>query len=253
MSNIFDALNKQKGTPGQVRPDPIIPISPETEDSAALPAAGEPERDLEMERLRQRILLELGPLTSATLVFSGAVEGEGATTMALLFARELARAEKKPVLLIDADLAGYPQSLSGALRHENAPRPGLTDLLEERATLASTLLATEQPYLHFLPRGTEAGAPLDVIKPERVKRFFRELEQHYSFVVIDCSPLLLAPETGLLAGVTDGVVVVVRANRTRREIVQRALKVLQNGSCRVLGAVLNERRYPIPAFLYRRL
>jgi hypothetical protein len=35
--------------------------------------------------------------------------------------------------------------------------------------------------------------------------------------------------------------------------VQRGLRLLHQSNCHVLGAVLNERCYPIPSFLYRRL
>ena len=77
--------------------------------------------------------------------------------------------------------------------------------------------------------------------------------KHYSFIVFDSAPSLAASETGPLAAGTDGVVLVVRANRVRREIVQKAVHLLTKARCRVLGVVLNDRRYPIPVFLYRRI
>jgi len=252
MSNIFDALNKQQKNRPLPDEDPLIPVHPQ-QSGGTLPEAGGTERDLEMERLRQRVLLELGPVSSATLVFTGAVDGEGSTTLALLFARELAQAEQRPVLLVDADIDGYETSLSGAMKSVQAPSVGLTDLLLRRGELSQALLATEQPNLHFLHRGGDIGAPLDVIKTEAVRSLFKELERHYAYVIVDTSPVLQAPETSLLGAAADGVVVVIRANRTRREVVQRGLRMLGQGNCRILGAVLNERRYPIPPFVYRRL
>jgi non-specific protein-tyrosine kinase len=82
---------------------------------------------------------------------------------------------------------------------------------------------------------------------------FEELRRHYAYLVVDTSPLLLAPEASMVAAASDGVVMVVRANRTRREVVQRGIRLLSQGQCRVLGAVLNDRSFPIPPFLYRRL
>ena len=252
MSNIFDALNKQQHVPSTPNEAPLIPVHPQ-QSGGALPEAGSTERDVEMERLRQRVLLELGPVSSATLVFTGAVEGEGSTTLALLFARELAQAEQRPILLVDADIDGYETSLSGAMKSLDAPRVGLTDLLLNRGELSEALLATEQPNLHFLHRGGNIGSPLDVVKNDAVRSLFKELERHYAYVIVDASPVLQAPETSLLGACADGVVVVVRANRTRREVVQKGLRLLSQGNCRILGAVLNERRYPIPPFVYRRL
>jgi Mrp family chromosome partitioning ATPase len=250
MSNIFDALNRQRSAVAKPK-EPLVPVEPDRTAGAVLPAAGDAQRDLEMERLRQRVFLELGPLERMSLVFTGTVDGEGATTLALLFARELARAEQKPILLIDADIEGS-SGLSRAADGE-LPSAGFTDLLEGKVEPTGVLLSTEQPNLHFLPRGRDHGAPLDIIKIDRVRRLLTDLHRHYAFIVIDASPLLSAPEAGLIAAAADGTLVVVRARRTRREVVQKGLRLLAQSNCRVVGAVLNDRRYPIPSFFYRRL
>lgn len=253
MSNIFDALNKQR-THVRESAEPVVPlVPPRPPDLPPAPPVGDPERDLELERLRQRVLQELGPQESVSLTFTAAVDGEGASTMALLFARELARAERKPVLLVDGDLTGSPSSLTGALGGDDVSLPGLSDLLANRADLSACLLATEAPNLHFLPRGTELGSPIDLVKSDAIHALLKRLEQHYGFVIVDAASALFSPETAILGAACDGVVLVVRANRTRREVVQKGLRALRHQHCRMLGAVLNDRKYPIPDFLYRRL
>jgi Mrp family chromosome partitioning ATPase len=256
MSNIFDALNKrQPEKAASHTAEPLVPLEPRGGSGAPLPAPGDTARDLDMERLRQRVLLELGTgAPGASIVFTGSVEGEGSTTLALLFARELALSEGRPVLLVDADIEGYPRTLTGTMRDDGGPLgAGFTDLLLGRAQLTDCLLGTELPNLHFLPRGTELGAALDLVQTKRARSVIEEIQRHYAFVVLDGAPLVDSPESVLLAAATDGVVLVVRANRTRREIVQRGLRLLHQSNCHVLGAVLNERCYPIPSFLYRRL
>lgn len=254
MSNIFDALSKRSPAKQSSPVEPLVPLEPRDVPGATLPAA-EAARDLDMERLRQRVLLELGTNAAGTsVVFAGSVEGEGASTLALLFARELARAEERPVLMIDADVDGYPRTLSGAMHEEGTGlHAGFTDLLLGRAALSDCLLGTELANLHFLPRGTDQGAALDVVQTKRVRALLDEIHRHYAFVVFDSAPLVSSPESGLLAAASDGVVLVVRANRTRREVVQRGVRLLQQANCHVLGVVLNDRRFPIPSFLYRRL
>lgn len=255
MSNIFDALNKRHPEKARTREaEPLVPIEPRQVSGAGLAPPSDAVRDVEMERLRQRVLLELGTnVPGASVLFAGSVEGEGATTLALLFSRELALAEQRPVLLVDADIEGYPRTLTGTMRGEAGLGVGFTDLLLGRAQLSDGLLGTELPNLHFLPRGTELGAALDLVQTKRVRSVLDEIQRHYAFVILDGAPLVDSPESSLVAAATDGVVVVVRANRTRREIVQRGLRLLQQANCQVLGAVLNERRYPIPTFIYRRL
>ncbi len=252
MSNIYDALNKSKeGT--LERPQAPAPPAPGGASRAALPGSVDPVRDRELEAIRQRVLVDVGPDRSPVLAFTGAVPGEGVTTLAVHFAHDLAVSEQRPVLLVDADLATCPTSLTGILHAGGEPPAGLTDLLAERVALSGVVLATDHPFLHFLPSGREAGPPMDLFRPDRVQRIFREQVRCYSFVVIDAGASLQAPEAALLAGSADGVVMVVRANRTRREVIQKAVHVLSKTHCHLLGLVLNERRYPIPEFLYRRI
>ena len=51
----------------------------------------------------------------------------------------------------------------------------------------------------------------------------------------------------------DGIVLVVQCERTKREIVQRALGMIGQFNGKVLGIVLNRKKYYIPEFIYRRL
>lgn len=255
MSNIYDALEKSKGKGAAPAPpaEPMAPLLPRASGAPGIPITGHAERDAELESLRQRILLEVEAGRSVAVTFAGAVPGEGASTLALLFARDLAEAEGRPVLLVDADISGQSRSLTGVLKSDEVEGAGFGELLEGTAILEDVVRATEQANLHFLPRGITSGAPMELLAAERMRRFLNEAGKHYAFVVLDAAPVLHSPETGLLASGTEGVVLVVRANRTRREIVQRAVRLLNQARCRTFGVVLNDRRYPIPAFIYRRL
>jgi Mrp family chromosome partitioning ATPase len=48
-------------------------------------------------------------------------------------------------------------------------------------------------------------------------------------------------------------VLIVEANRTRRETVRRLKEQLEAAQVRILGAVLDQRTFPIPEKLYRKL
>jgi len=95
MSHIFDALSKQKaGRPAE----PATPIAPGGGSTGSLPETYDPKRDREFESLRQRLSMELGSDHPPAIVLTGAVAGEGATTLSLHFARGLAEAEQRPEL-----------------------------------------------------------------------------------------------------------------------------------------------------------
>ena len=81
----------------------------------------------------------------------------------------------------------------------------------------------------------------------------QEALKSYDTVIIDAPPIVLSPETPPLAPFVDGVVLVVHSGRTKRETIDRSIKQIRQFQGRVLGVVLNRKRYYIPRFIYRRL
>lgn len=83
--------------------------------------------------------------------------------------------------------------------------------------------------------------------------FQRELAAGYDYVLCD-SDFIGSPffSQGAVAG-GDGVVLVVRAGKTNREVAGRAVETVRHVGGRVLGVILNRREFPIPDFIYRRL
>jgi protein-tyrosine kinase len=51
----------------------------------------------------------------------------------------------------------------------------------------------------------------------------------------------------------DGIVLIVGANQSRRDTIRQAKEHLDTAQVQILGAILDQRRFPIPEFLYRRL
>ena len=78
-------------------------------------------------------------------------------------------------------------------------------------------------------------------------------KRNYQFVVLDLPPLSEGSSAVRMAGLADGMILVAEAERARVEVVQRAKESLQDADARLLGAVLNKRRFYIPAWLYRRV
>lgn len=75
----------------------------------------------------------------------------------------------------------------------------------------------------------------------------------FDYVLLDCSALKTSDTAALFAPSVDGVVVVVEAERTRKEQVRNALNTIETANGNLLGCVLNKRRYSIPQWIYARL
>jgi Mrp family chromosome partitioning ATPase len=72
---------------------------------------------------------------------------------------------------------------------------------------------------------------------DRMRRVIQEAKAAFDWVIIDTPPLVLLPDAHLLASMVDGVVLVVRANRTPYPLVKRDVDAI--GKERILGVVLN--------------
>ena len=234
---------------------PIAPVeetppSPATSTAEALPGI---PADFHRELSGLRFTLETALPDRATRViqFSGAVSGEGSTTVAATFARVLAQDPSQSVLLVDANVRrpglglffGTPER--AGLR-EMAAAPGALEL-------EASLVAVERWNLHVLttlPGGHDHGHLFPV---EGVRDFWARHGRRYRWVIIDAAPVLEAPETATLGTTVDTTVLVIQAARTKRGVVQRAMDVFAKAGAPVLGAVLNRRRHDIPEFIYRRL
>jgi Mrp family chromosome partitioning ATPase len=79
------------------------------------------------------------------------------------------------------------------------------------------------------------------------------LRNEFDYALINCSSLKESGDLLSVAPFVDGVILVVEANRTRREQIQHAERAIETAQGKLLGHVLNKRTYAIPEWIYRRL
>jgi Mrp family chromosome partitioning ATPase len=117
-----------------------------------------------------------------------------------------------------------------------------------------------QEYVHRLSQnlwllscGSAAEAGVTMLGSNRMRARLAELRATFDYVLIDAPPLNACNDAIVLGGLSDGVVLMLKANSSRRESARKALQELQSANVRPLGAVLNQRSFPIPEGLYKRL
>jgi Mrp family chromosome partitioning ATPase len=101
--------------------------------------------------------------------------------------------------------------------------------------------------------GSESKDAQGMVTSDRMRMRLNELRSEFDYVLIDCPSMSLSEEAISLGSVADGVVLVLKANSTRKERARGAVKDLQSAQVRVLGAILNQRTFPIPEKLYNKL
>jgi capsular exopolysaccharide synthesis family protein len=197
----------------------------------------------------QRLLGRIGNKGSQIILVVGSVPEEGTSTMAVNLAKALGQTSMTKVVLVDANLRNPIQH--GVFRLTR--NGGLTDVVAGALTLDAAVQNGHGPGLSVLTSGRPTRSPSQLLTLESFKRVLSDLKSQFHFVILDAPPATAYPDAGTLAALSDGIVLVIRAERTRWEVVEEAKKILDESNVPILGAVLNRRKFHIPAGVYERL
>ncbi len=172
------------------------------------------------------------------LVFTSPLPGEGKTLTAINYALTAAARGKK-VLLIDADTrCGVVNQVFGCSR-----QPGFTELLGDKTRLEDGVRAViVDAYTSFalLPTGGLLTGPSRELTVERIRQTLTAMRGRFDVVVIDSPPVNILADAALLGSAADGVILVARAGKTRREALSFAMDQLTAARAPVIGTLLND-------------
>jgi capsular exopolysaccharide synthesis family protein len=183
--------------------------------------------------LRTRLMRAQTAQNLRSLVFSSAVNSEGKTFTAFNLAQAYVILGDQRVLLIDGDLR------TGALSRFFTPNagPGLSEALVGDANFPDVVLATDKPNLFFVSTGKNPAPPPELYAGKRWKEFLQACTESFEVILVDAPPIFPLSDFDLMSAACDAIVLVVRAQHTSRELLQRA--AAQVDSRKVLGLVYN--------------
>lgn len=182
--------------------------------------------------LRTRLMRAQAAQGLRTLIFSSAVSKEGKTLTTLNLAQAYVALKDQRVLLIDGDLRTRAISKFFA----PSPGPGISDALVGDADFADVIFATDKPNLFFVSPGRNVAAP-ELYASKRWKEFLTWCGECFKVILVDAPPIFPLADFDLMSAACDGIVLVVRALRTNRDLLQRAVD--QIDSKKLLGIVYN--------------
>ncbi len=172
------------------------------------------------------------------IMVTSALPGEGKSFTSINLAMSMAAELDHTVMLVDADVAR-----PSILRMLGLPPgPGLLDLLEGKADMASVLLRTNVDKLTILPSGTPHAKATELLASDAMSKLLDDMSTRYPdrIIIFDSPPLLLTTESRVLATHMGQIVIVVHADRTLQGTVQQALAAIE--TCPVKMMVLNKAR-----------
>ena len=194
--------------------------------------------------LRANVKFAGGERPARSILLADAGVGAERATVAANLAVALAAAGDA-TLLIDADLRRPAQHAIFGLPNDD----GVALFLRGRAA-ALPLRATAVPGLSLLPSGPPPPDPAELLASDRFRILLALAREAAEFVVVDAPPVTAVADALAVAAAVDGVLLVVRAGRTRRGAAQRAKEQLERVGANLLGVVLTDAKLGRNAYRY---
>jgi protein-tyrosine kinase len=190
--------------------------------------AGEQFRKLKTQIFHQ------SPIHPHLILITSTTPQEGKTLVAMNLALAIAQEINKKVILIDGDLRN-PSIQIGKSR----PSKGLSNYLSDQTPLSEILLNSEIDNLRFIPGGSSTIKSTELIGSDKMKNLLTLLRQsgEETYIIIDSPPIISTADPVLYSKLVEGVLFVVRAGRTSREMIRRA--ILSIDKEKLIGIVLN--------------
>lgn len=218
--------------PFEVEPLPLTSIQEEVSETVATVAS---VHDEQIQTLVQQLFFRDDSSKVRHVGFAAAEAQTETAQLCLEVATVLAEAGTHDIGLVDARLQSVP------LHTQLEIAPG------SRSDTAWQIA----PRLWLVPRRSWLDdSPAQRIWDPSLSRL-RAATMEFDFSILCFSPVSWL--TARISQASDGLVMVLTANKTRRLVAVQMRDQLRRARVRLLGTVLAERRFPVPPGLYRNL
>jgi len=248
MRRSFAVLHRGQRTPGNVP----FATTPRADAKPGPSRNGDhaTSTDSEVRKLVQRVFILPETVRAPEAVaFCGADSGAGCSWVCVCAAEVLAEQVTGTICVVDVNLRS--PSLHEYLHTERAP--GFAEILENSRPVREFARRERGNNLWLITAGAPGKSPEAALHPARLRARFSELRAEFDWVLVDTPPVCSYADAVLLGQLTDGIVLIVGSNSTRRESARIAKESFEAARIPMLGAVLNKRTYPIPEALYQKL
>jgi Mrp family chromosome partitioning ATPase len=209
----------------------------------------EPAVREEAQKLVQFLFLGCHKAAPKAVVFAAVDANIGCSWLSAVTAKVLASSVPGSVCLVEGNLRS--PSLARALGVD-CDR-GLVDSLREDGSIREFTKQIGMERVWLLSAGTPVQDSMTLLNSDRIKERVGELRLGFDYLIMDAPPMNSFADGMALGRLVDGVVLVLEANSTRREAALRVTESLRTTKIPILGAVLNNRTFPIPEAVYKRL
>jgi capsular exopolysaccharide synthesis family protein len=198
----------------------------------------------EMRRLYSNIRHIDGRSPKRSFLVTSADRGEGKSTVASHLALTVARFRGKKSLVVDADLRKPKLHQIFDVPKE----PGLFECLNGEIDPLDAVKDTPIENLKVIPAGRRVKSPAHLFEGDIMTEIFEKIKFYYDIVIVDSAPIVPVSDPMLISSVVDGVILVLLAGRTPRNVALRAKNILLDANANLLGVVVNNMSEVLPYY-----
>ncbi len=184
--------------------------------------------------IRTNILFSSAESAPQVILITSAGPREGKTMTALNLGITMAQAGSK-VMLLDCDMRRPKIHKAFGLAKDH----GISNLLVGGEVADGALRHTPIPNLDVIPCGPIPPNPSEMLGSKRMSALLDRLRKAYTHILIDSPPCTAVTDPAVLSKSVDGVVLVIRAGDTPKEMVKNGVAQFQAIGAHILGAILN--------------
>lgn len=190
--------------------------------------------------IRANIMFSVIKKGCKIIVVSSSLPNEGKTTTTVNLAVTISQADQR-VLLIDGDLR--KPKIHQYFGFSNAP--GLTNYLSDTisarrgADIFGIIHPTKYENLSVICSGSIPPNPAELLGSDFMSDFLADVSKDFDYIIIDTPPVNIVSDSFPLIRESDGVVLVVRSNKSTHPELQKALSALEFIDAKILGFVVN--------------
>ena len=186
------------------------------------------------------ILLSDTSKRSRSYVVTSPNSGEGKTTISSNLGIALSKSKLRTVL-IDGDLRRPALHTAFGVDNQTGLRNILRGEVDLEKTPASVLTQrTNMPNIAIIPAGEGDEDVVELLHSSYFGALLARLSKDFDVVLIDTPPILHMADARILAGQSDGAILVFRAGKTTRDQAAAARDLFDHDGVRLVGTILND-------------
>ncbi|MNB67721.1 Tyrosine-protein kinase YwqD [compost metagenome] len=170
-----------------------------------------------------------------SLLFTSGEAGEGKTTVMANLAVSFVQDGKK-VAVVDCNLR--KPALHTVFGVENSP--GLADCLSGQKEPGKVTVYGNLANLTIVTAGNSIGSPPDLLGNSVMTELLEELKATHDLVLLDAPPAVPYSDARVLAPLTDGVIIIARYGKSKRELLRKVKTLMEQAGTPILGIAINQ-------------